>query len=225
MPRPLVGYEIEPEILADRVLVREVLACHGLTDDRDVRRVGAVVIVEIAAALKRDTHHREIVWRHRRIAGPLQVGDRRTRCDRRRQRPAVDDERNVERQAGAERSGGYRRHRLYARHGAQPLTDALDGVRRYRADLEQARAAKDPRSLERITGRQPEVECQNVRRIGAKLVLECAHEAMDHQAGADEQHEGERDLAAHEHAAHASSLDAAGCATVRVARGIHHGDS
>jgi hypothetical protein len=58
------------------------------------------------------------------------------------------------------------------------------------------------------TPRHAEIERQEVLGIGAQVVLDDAHEAVDQQAGGNQQHEGQRDLSGYEQAAHTLPLRA-----------------
>jgi hypothetical protein len=50
-----IGIEAQPQVLADRVLIREITVDEGLVDDDCPGRSAGIVIVQIASFLQRDT--------------------------------------------------------------------------------------------------------------------------------------------------------------------------
>jgi len=96
------------------------------------------------------------------------------------------------------------------RECVESLPNPFHRVAWCRTDLEQTRATIDASGLEGIARRQAEIKREHVSRVCAELVVEHSDEAVNHQARADQQHERQRDLTAHEKASQTQTLGAAG---------------
>ena len=156
---------------ADRINVRKVASHEGLVDQDDMLRAFRVPVVEETPLLQRNPHRLEVIR--------ADSGHRDGRfLPEALWRPALDTHGRHE---------GVIRHRqmigqsgeLSARQRLEPLENGLEEARR-------------PRPV--LTLREVDLQGQDAFRPEARIDRAQADEAPHHQAGADEEYEGEGDF-------------------------------
>ena len=171
---------IERHALAERLAVREVAAGQAFADDGDAGRLPIVGGAEVAAAHERQPHRREVAGQDDAIdaAGPIVLRRPRPAVDVEAERPDVADQRRMVDGAG----------RLDAGQGAQPLD---------RGGEERGAPARVGLggALYRHRHRQ------HAARVEARIDRRRRGEAAQHEAGADQQDERQRQLRDDEHVA------------------------
>ena len=154
------------DVLADRIFAGENFLRGGFIDDRDERRALRVVLVEVAAAQKRDAHRLEIIRRGDADVGAVFLGAA----------GAIESARAV---SAGERKPAHGGDPFDTRHPRQALDDLL-------IELNLAvffgRGGRANTKYEEAIGTESGIDLRQVR------------EALDHQTRADQQDEGQADF-------------------------------